>query len=151
MKIELLVNIDNFQNIKFISNDDKSRLDGYEEVLPYVEDWIGYAPFALKLTNHLRKILNLDPYEVENEGLVVVQEVEIKKKVKKLPKGTKKIDTSKVYSYKYADGNKRRCNKCQELLSFDDYDKETHPYGTHVDKEGHIIGDGDCSEFDGGV
>ena len=151
MKIELLLNLENFQNITFISNDDKDRLDAYEELLPCVEDWVGYTPYALTLVNRLRKILSLDPYEVENEGLVVTQEVEIKKKVKKLPKGTKKIDTSKVYSYKYADGSKRRCNKCQELLSFDDYNKEIHPYGTHVDQNGHIIGDGECTLWEGEV
>ena len=151
MKVELLVNLGNFQNIKIISNDDKGRLDGYEEILPYVEDWISFTEFALPLVNHIRKILSLDPYEVENEGLVVTQEVEIKKKVKKLPKGTKKIDTSKVYNYRYTDGRERRCNKCQELLSFDDFNRETHPYGTHVDKDGHIVGDGECTLWEGEV
>ena len=151
MKTELLLNLENFMNITFIGNEGKDRLDVYEEVLPYVEDWIGYSQYALKLANHIRKILGLDPYEVENEELVVTQEVEIKKKVRKLPKGTKKIDTAKVYNYKYADGSKRRCNKCQELLSFDEYNKETHPYGTHVDKDGHIIGDGECTLWEGEV
>jgi len=58
-------------NITFIGNEGKDRLDVYEEVLPYVEDWIGYngAPHALKLANYIRKILGLDPYEVENEVL----------------------------------------------------------------------------------
>ena len=69
MKIELLLNLESFMNIKFPSNGDGDRLDQYEEILPYVEDWIGYngAPHALKLANHLRKLLGLDPYEVENE------------------------------------------------------------------------------------
>ena len=150
MKIELLLNLENFQNIKFPSNGDGSRTDQYEEILPYVEDWIGYSQYALKLANHIRKILGLDPYEVENDGLRVVNEVEIKKD-KKWTEGTKMIDTARTYNYKFADGKARTCNKCQGFLSFDDYHRETHPYGTHVDKDGHIIGDGGCSEWDGGV
>lgn len=144
MKSELLVNLENFQNIKIISNDNGNRLEMYEEMLPYIEDWVTYSPHALKLANHIRKILSLDPYEVENDGLRVVNEVEIEKK-------DKKIDTSKVYNYKFADGKTRTCNKCHEFLSFDDYHRETHPYGTHVDKDGHIIGVGGCSEWDGGA
>jgi len=66
-------------NITFIGNEGKDRLDVYEEVLPYVEDWIGYSQYALKLANHIRKILGLDPYGVENDGLRVVNEVEINK------------------------------------------------------------------------
>lgn len=71
MKIELLLNLESFMNITFIGNEGKDRLDVYEEILPYVEDWIGYngAPHALKLANHIRKILGLDAYEVENEVL----------------------------------------------------------------------------------
>ena len=67
MKTELLLNLENFMNITFIGNEGKDRLDVYEEVLPYLEDWIGYSQYALKLANHIRKILSLDPYEVENE------------------------------------------------------------------------------------
>lgn len=64
------------------------------------------------------------------------------KPVKK--KTTKKIESGKVYNYKYKDGNEKHCKKCDGLISFDDYDKETHPYPTHVNNKGLIIGDGSC-------
>lgn len=89
MKIELLLNLENFMNVTFVSNDDRDRLDAYEELLPCIEDWIGYTSFALKLANHIRKILGLDPYEAEYDGLNVVQKVEIKE----LPKSNLKNDT----------------------------------------------------------
>ena len=73
MKVELLVNLGNFQNVKIISNDDKGRLDAYEELLPYVEDWISFTEFALPLVNHIRKILSLDPHEVEYEESKEIQ------------------------------------------------------------------------------
>lgn len=36
------------------------------------------------------------------------------------------------------------CNKCNGLISWDDFDKQTHPFSTHVDGKGKIIDDGDC-------
>lgn len=81
------------------------------------------------------------------EHTTLVEEViEPKKKLPKIPKSTKKIELGKVYNYK--DGKNKRCNTCDGLISFDDYNEETHPWPTHVDKKGHIIGNGSCPEYD---
>ena len=143
MKTELLLNLESFMNITFIGNEGKDRLDVYEEVLPYVEDWIGYngAPHALKLANHIRKILGLDPHEVEYEGLTVVEEVEIKKQ----PKATKKIEPNGLYKV-----SNTKCNKCGGNISWDGYNKDDPSPPIHVTMDGRIIGNGDCPEFDGG-
>lgn len=139
-KIELLVNLENFQNITFFANEGKDRLEVYEELLVYVEDWIGYSPFALKLANHIRKILQLDPYEVVN-SLEVVEEVVIKKQ----PKSTKKVPANG--KYKVAT---KRCDKCQGYISWDGYDNSNPSPPIHVTMDGRIIGNGDCPMFDGG-
>jgi len=68
----------------------------------------------------------------------------------KKKRGAKKIEAGKVYEYHYKDGTEKRCKKCHGLISFDDYNKETHPYPTHVDEDGHMIGDGSCPKYDGG-
>ena len=78
MKVKLLLNLENYQNITFVSNEGMDRLASYEELLPCVEDWIGYSPHALKLANHIRKILGLDPHEVEYEE---PKEIQFKKEV----------------------------------------------------------------------
>lgn len=140
-KIELLLNLENFQNITFIANEGKDRLSAYEELLAYVEDWVGYTPYALKLANHIRKILQLDPYEVVYEGLEIVQEVEIEKQ----PKATKKVPANG--KYKVAN---TKCNKCDGYISWDGYNKDNPTPPIHVDKDGAIIGNGDCPEYDGG-
>ena len=142
MKVKLLVNLENFQNIEFVSIESINRLDPYEEILPYVEDWIGYngSPHPLKLANHIRKILGLDPHEVEYEGLTVVEEVEIKKQ----PKSTKKIPANG--KYKVAN---TICNICEGHISWDGFVKDTGMHPIHVDKDGNIMGNGDCPEYDG--
>ena len=141
MKIELLVNLENFQNITFVSNDGKDRLEAYEELLVCIEDWVKFTPHALKLVNHIRKILHLDPYEVEYGGLEVVQEVEIKKQ----PKATKKVPANG--KYKVAN---TICNICEGHISWDGFVKDTGMHPIHVDKEGNIMGNGDCPDYDGG-
>ena len=140
-KIELLVNLENYQNITFVANEGKSRLDAYEELLPYVEDWIGYSPHPLKLANHIRKILGLDPHEVEYQELEVTEEVEIKKQ----PKSTKKIPANG--KYKVAN---TICNICEGHISWDGFVKDTGMHPIHVDKDGNLMGNGDCPEYDGG-
>ena len=141
MKIKLLINLENYQNITFVSNNGKSRLDAYEMLLICVEDWVGYSPHALKIVNHIRKILSLDPYEVVYEDLEVVQEVEIKKQ----PKSTKKIIANG--KYKVASTT---CNKCGGYISWDGYDKSNPSPPIHVDQNGNIEGNGNCPEYDGG-
>jgi hypothetical protein len=59
-------------------------------------------------------------------------------------------DVNKVYNFKYKDGKNKICQKCNSLISFDDYNKETHPWPTHVNEQGHMIGDGSCPAFKGG-
>ncbi len=62
-------------------------------------------------------------------------------------KGRKKIEMGKVYNFKYKNGNDKVCKTCKGLISFDDYNKETHPWPTHVDNKGIIIGAGNCLEY----
>ena len=57
------------------------------------------------------------------------------------PVGDTPSSTPKVY--KIADGS---CNRCNGLISWDDYDKETHPYPTHIDSSGNELPDG-CPEY----
>ena len=73
-------------------------------------------------------------------------EEEVKKpKVKKLPKSTKKIDTGEVYNFM---GKEKpyTCNKCGGLISWDLRPERIPPL--HVDKNGHMIGVGDCPEWE---
>ena len=58
-----------------------------------------------------------------------------------------KIEMGKVYNYKGKDGTPYTCNKCGGLISWDD--RPTRLYPMHVDEEGHIVGDGDCSKWGG--
>ena len=140
-KIELLVNLENYQNITFHANEGMDRLEAYEELLAYVEDWIGYSQYALKLANHIRKILGVDPYEVEYQEFEVVNEVEIKKQ----PKSTKKMEPNGLYNVA-----KTKCNKCNGYISWDGYNKDNPSPPIHVTMDGRIIGNGDCPMFDGG-
>jgi len=87
--------------------------------------------------------------DAELERIKQTQKEPEEKPLPKLPKGTPKIDTGKVYNYKFKNGNDKTCTRCNALVSFDDYNKETHPWPTHVNKEGHIIGDGSCPEYGG--
>ena len=39
---------------------------------------------------------------------------------------------------------KKGCNKCGGKITWDLYDKDTHPYPDHVDEDGKLI---DCPEY----
>ena len=58
-------------------------------------------------------------------------------------------NTNKKYNYKRKDGSNNTCRKCGGIISWDDYDKVNHPYPTHVDEDGNIMGDGGCPEYGG--
>ena len=61
--------------------------------------------------------------------------------VKKLPKGTPKIESGKVYKI----ANKP-CNTCGGLISWDLRPERVFPL--HVNEDGTIKGTGDCPEYD---
>ena len=67
------------------------------------------------------------------------------KKPKKLPKSTKKIDTGEVYNF-MGKNAPYTCDKCKGLISWDLLPERRFPL--HVDKEGHVIGIGDCPEWE---
>lgn len=69
-----------------------------------------------------------------------------KEKIIKKVKGSKKIELGKVYDFRRKDGKELICDKCDGLISWDDYPNPKHPI--HVDKNGHIIGDGSCPEWE---
>ena len=60
---------------------------------------------------------------------------------------TPKIEMGKVYNYMKKDGTPLTCDKCGGLISWDDRPQRVYPM--HVDKEGHILGTGDCPKFGG--
>ena len=41
---------------------------------------------------------------------------------------------------------KKGCNKCNGKITWDNYDKETHPYPDHINEDGELILDG-CPEY----
>ena len=61
----------------------------------------------------------------------------------KSPQPTKKTSGSKK---KYSIANKP-CNKCNGLISWDEYSKENPTLPIHVDENGLIIEDGTCPEY----
>ena len=79
-----------------------------------------------------------------NKKLVGVTE----KTLPKQPKDTPKLDTSRVYDYMSKKGTPYTCNICGGFISWELRPERVIPL--HVDKEGHIVGAGDCPNFDGG-
>ena len=49
--------------------------------------------------------------------------------------------SSTPQKYKISD---KGCNRCNGKITWDLYDKETHPYPDHIDEDGSII---DCPEY----
>ena len=43
---------------------------------------------------------------------------------------------------------KKGCNRCGGKITWDNYDKEQHPFPDHLDEEGNII---DCPEYKPGA
>lgn len=73
----------------------------------------------------------------------------VKETIHKLPKSTKKLDAGaagKVYNF-MGKGGPYTCKKCGGLISWDLRPERIPPL--HVDKDGHMIGNGDCPEFGG--
>ena len=69
--------------------------------------------------------------------------------LKKLPKSTKKLEPEqlcKVYNF-MGKNAPYTCSKCGGLISWDLRPERVHPL--HVDKEGHILGNGDCPAWGG--
>ena len=84
--------------------------------------------------------------DAELERIKQTEKKEVKiigfKPVPKLPKGTPKIDTSKVYNI-----SGKACNICGGKISWDQRPERSTPL--HVNKDGKQIGNGDCPEFGG--
>ena len=148
-KIKFKVNLENFMNMTIIPSSDNKE-ESYKEVLDVLEDWEEYSVYAVMIANNIRKALGIKEREIVEEAKAIINNLQNEEKpLPKLPKGTPKIDTSKVYSYKYKNGSNKTCTRCDGLVSFDDFNKETHPWPTHVSDKGQIIGDGSCPEFGG--
>lgn len=90
--------------------------------------------------------------QLQQEALIPHEEYTTLKEeivLPKLPKSTKKLDAEqlgKVYNFMGKNGP-YICDKCKGLISWDLRPERTWPL--HVDKEGHILGNGDCPEWGG--
>ena len=144
MKINLKLNIGNFQNIDIESNFE-NKMDCYKQIHDVLIDWVDITSNAVKLRDHLALILrpyleSLDPdLEYPIEKLEVTEEVV---KPKKLPKSKKKLDAVK---HKVAG---KPCRTCGGFISWDGYDKSDPTPPLHVNQEGIIMNDGNCPEWE---
>jgi len=85
------------------------------------------------------------------EGIAKILELmDIKEVVTKFADHSEKTKQTNIYIKEapetigdYTIG-KKGCNKCGGKITWDNYDKETHPYPDHVDEDGKLI---DCPEY----
>lgn len=57
MKLTIKLNIEEFQNLDCETNDYDTINQCYPEILDFLEGWVDYAPKAVRLRNHIVKIL----------------------------------------------------------------------------------------------
>ena len=88
-----------------------------------------------------QEALNPD-LEYKVEKLEVTEEVV---KPKKLPRSTKKLEAGAVYNF-MGKNAPYTCKECKGLISWDLRPERTYPL--HVDKDGHVLGTGDCPEWE---
>ena len=86
----------------------------------------------------LDKLVNLETKEMAKE---IVETLKQEDK-------TNPIDSGKVYNFKKKDGTPLTCNQCKGYISWDLRPERSYPL--HVDLEGHILGTGDCPNYEGG-
>lgn len=59
VKIEILVNLENFMNMTITAtNSSKDRFEQYREILVVLNDWVEYSKFARSLAEHMRWIID---------------------------------------------------------------------------------------------
>ncbi len=80
--------------------------------------------------------------EYKVKKLEVTEEVV---KPKKLPRSTKKLEAGAVYNF-MGKNAPYTCKECKGLISWDMRPERTYPL--HVDKDGHVLGTGDCPEWE---
>lgn len=73
MKLTIKLNIEEFQNIDFESNEYDNISNCYSEVSDFLGGWIDYAPKAVKLKEHINHIIMSTPIK-EGEKSVIVTE-----------------------------------------------------------------------------
>ena len=109
-----------------------------EEYLERIADALEQLVEQGRISKDAKAIMEV--LKVEDDGLRVVQEVNVPEK---LPKGTKKIEMGK--EYKIAG---KPCRECGGFISWDDY-TDTNTLPVHINKEGKIVGDGMCPNYGG--
>ena len=57
MKLTIKLNIEEFQNLDCETNEYEEVIDCYTEILDFLDGWIDYTPKAVRLRNHIRKLL----------------------------------------------------------------------------------------------
>lgn len=57
MKLEMTVNLGNYQNIKITTNEYIKELEAYKELFLLVFDWVDYHPNAVHLAKHLKWLI----------------------------------------------------------------------------------------------
>lgn len=137
MKITLKLNIGNYQSIDIESDDLPTKANCYEQICRVLKDWETITDNATQLIGVFA--VHIPDLEYPIEKLEVTEEVV---KPKKLSRSTKKLD-----AVKHKISNKP-CRTCGGFISWDGFDKADPTPPLHVNKDGVIIGDGSCPEWE---
>ena len=158
MRLKLLLNIENFQNVTHYTAEHSDIKDCYREQVIFLQDWVAYTPYAGKLLTHILKILGEIPVgeiSVVPEGRVDIVKVKPVKDASlgkslnnSIPADSNPfeysndiLDYSKVYKI-----NSIKCTKCNGTISWDLRDTG-RKFPLHVDKDGKIFNGGECIAF----
>lgn len=141
MKLEITLNLENYENIRFETNEYKSLTNCYAEIHDFLLFWTSYTDHAKKLLEHISKMTKSSNKPTQMMTALDLENIEI---ADRMAAKTSKIQ-EKIYNIASKSGQPYKCSKCGGFISWDLRPERVHPL--HCDKLGQIIGDGDCPAY----